>query len=184
MFLTNRRRNFETLQASNDPHPNTMNTQTTSDMPGWARQVDDYGRRRWHKDRSCKKNRGEYIANIVLNLIFLWIVNKIPDWDLGFIANNYGAVLWILNINILVQIGGNLMLALIEIHGVRCLARIIMESANFVTTMALFFIYPFDFSHFHGLYWIDRILPIIFIISMAVSAIKVLANFWKLIFWR
>jgi hypothetical protein len=66
----------------------------------------------------------------------------------------------------------------------RYFVLIITESASFVTQMVLFYIYPFDFTHFHGLSWIDWFLPIALIIGMVVSAVKVFSNLWKLIFWR
>ncbi len=160
-----------------------MHHAQNENMPRWAKRVDDYGIRRWSKDKPARRN-GEYIGNIIFNLIFLWIVNQIPDWNLGFIRDNYNVVLWILNVNILVQIGGNALMLALDMPFIRYLARIITESASFVTQMVLFYIYPFDFSHFHGLFWLDWFLPIALIIGMVVSAIKVIANLWKLIFWR
>ena len=162
-----------------------MNETSNPDMPGWARRVDDYGRRRWHKDRPDKKyNRGNYIASIIFNLIWLWVINKVPDWNLRFINEHYTAVLWILNVNVLVQIGGNVLMFLVHIPAIRYLSRIFMEAAGFVTLISLYFIYPFDFSAVSGLVWLDVFLPIIFIIGMIVSALTVLSNIWKLIFWR
>ena len=160
-----------------------MNTSTNEHIPRWARNCDNFGRRRC-EEKPYTKRKGEYIVNIVFNLIFLWIVNKIPDWNPGFIASNYGAVLWILNVNILIQIGGNALMWMFDVSMLRYLSRIIMEVSSFLTVMTLFFIYPFDFSHYLNLSWIDRILPILFIISMVVSALKVIGNIWKLIFWR
>jgi hypothetical protein len=61
---------------------------------------------------------------------------------------------------------------------------IVTESASFITQIVLFYIYPFDFSNFHGLFWLDWFLPIALIIGMIVSALKVFSNLWKLIFWR
>lgn len=153
-------------------------------IPSWARRIDDYGREKWHKDKPAATRRGDYIANMIFNLIFLWVVNKVPEWNLGFIRDNYNVVLWILNLNILIQIGGNLLMAMTEFSPVRYLSRVIMEASSFLINIVLFYIYPFDFTNFHGLFWIDTILPVLLIIGMAVSALKVLANLWKLIFWR
>jgi hypothetical protein len=153
-------------------------------MPGWARKVDDFGRQRWHKDKPGKSRRNDYIANIIFNLIFLWVVNKVPDWNISFIRDNYEVVLWILNVNIMVQVAGNALMLLADLPVIRYLCRIIMEIASFLTQMVLFYIYPFNFSHFHGLYWLDWLIPIMLIIGMVVSALKVFANLWKLIFWR
>jgi len=89
-----------------------------------------------------------------------------------------------LNINILIQIAGNLLMVLFDFSWIRYLSRIILETANFLTTMVLFYVYPFDFSHVRGLEWIDWLLHIGFIIAMVVSALKVISNIWKLLFWR
>ena len=161
-----------------------MNHHRTENMPRWAQKVDDYGKRNWRKNKPERNRNGEYIGNIVFNLIFLWIVNKIPDWNLGFIRDNYNVVLWILNVNIIIQIAGNAFMLLVDFSVIRYLSHIITESASFVTQMVLFYIYPFDFSHFHGLFWLDWFLPIALIIGMVVSALKVISNLWKLLFWK
>lgn len=152
-------------------------------MPRWKKWADE-------RESCCKPGKkhksrtGDYIAAIVFNLIFLWIVNKVPDWQPGFIRENFMVVLWVLNVSILVQIAGNALMLLTGLWVVRRLARIVMESASFVSTMVLYYIYPFDFTHFHNLYWVDNILPILFIIGMVVSAIQVISNTWRLIFGR
>ena len=153
-------------------------------MPHWARRIDQDGVRRWHKDKSLTARRGEYVWAIIWNFIFLWVINKLPDWNLGFITESFGAVVWLLVANIFVQIGGNLLMLIFDHRAVRYLARILTEAASLVTILALYFIFPFDFSDFHGLFWLDWVLPILFIISMVVSALKVLSNLWKLVFWR
>jgi hypothetical protein len=154
------------------------------EMPHWARRIDDNGVRRWHKDRSLTARRGEYVWAVIWNFIFLWILSKLPEWKLGFITDSFGAVVWILTLNIYVQIGGNLLMLVFDHRIVRYLARIVTEASGFVTLLALFYIFPFDFSNFHGLFWLDWALPVIFVISMVVSGLKVLSNIWKLIFWR
>ena len=161
-----------------------MNNHHNENMPQWAQRVDSYGRSHWHKEKPVKSRNGEYIGAIIFNLVFLWIVNNIPEWHLGFIKDNFMVVLWILNVNILIQIAGNVLMLLSGLSIIRYLSRIIIESTSFVTTMVLFYIYPFDFTHFHGLFWVDWFLPIAFIIVMVVSALKVISNLWKLIFWR
>jgi hypothetical protein len=161
-----------------------MNQHCNENMPPWAQRVDSFGQKHWHKEKPAKSRNGEYIGAIIFNLFFLWIVNQIPEWHLGFIKDNFMVVVWILNINIFIQIAGNAIMLLSGTKILRYLSLIIIESASFVTTMVLFYIYPFDFTHFHGLAWIDWFLPVAFIIGMVVSALKVFSNLWKLIFWR
>jgi hypothetical protein len=161
-----------------------MNHHHYENMPPWAQKVDSFGRKRWLKEKPVKSRNGEYIANIIFNLLFLWIVNNVQEWDLGFIKDNFSVVVWIMNVNILIQIAGNILMLLSGLSVIRYLTLIITESASFVTQIVLFYIYPFDFSHFHGLFWLDWFLPIALIIGMVVSALKVFSNLWKLIFWR
>ncbi len=161
-----------------------MNHHHHENMPPWARRVDNYGRQHWEKELKTKSRRGEYIASIIFNLIFLWIVNKVPEWHIPFIKDSYMVVLWILYTNILIRIGAAILMLVFETTPVRRLGNIITEAAGFVTTLVLYYIYPFDFQNFHGLFWMDWLLPIIFIIGMVVSAMKVFSNGWKLLFWR
>jgi uncharacterized membrane protein YkvA (DUF1232 family) len=86
--------------------------------------------------------------------------------------------------NILIQIGGNILMFIFDVRFVRYLSRIILEAANFLTLMILYFIYPFDFSVYPGWRFLDWLIPLMFIIGMVVSALKVLSNLWKLVFWR
>jgi hypothetical protein len=159
-------------------------TETSSNMPGWAKKIDDHGKRRWNKEKPIRNRRGEYITAIVFNLIWLFIVNKVPDWHLQFINDHYQAVLWALNMNIFIQIGGNILMLIFDIRFIRHLARIIIETANFLLLIILYYIYPFDFSSTHGWFFLDQLIPWLLIIGMIVSALKVFGNIWKLIFWR
>ena len=53
-----------------------------------------------------------YIASIVFNIIFLAILNKVPDWNLSFITESYPNILWAVNLSLGIQIAGNILLAL------------------------------------------------------------------------
>ena len=153
-------------------------------MPHWARRADDYGKQRWHKEKPLRNRRGEYIGAIVWNLVWFYIVNHLTEWDVKCITPHFSAVLWALNMNILIQIGGNILMFIFDVRFVRYLSRIILEAANFLTLMILYFIYPFDFSVYPGWRFLDWLIPLMFIIGMVVSALKVLSNLWKLVFWR
>jgi len=159
-------------------------TESSSNMPHWAKKFDDQGKRWWHKEKPVGNRRGEYITAIIFNLIWLFIVNKIPDWDLKFINDHFQAILWALNMNIFIQIGGNIIMLIFDIRFVRYFSRAILEAANFLVMITLYYIYPFDFSGIPGWTFLDWLIPWLLIIGMVVSALKVLGNIWKLIFWR
>jgi hypothetical protein len=153
-------------------------------MPRWARRIDDAGPRRWKRERNAKRRRGDYIANIVVNLIGLYIVNKLPSWHVSFLNDHYLTILPMINWNIYVQIAGNFLLVFLDLSIFRYLLRAVMEAATFLILIILFYIYPFNFTLVENLGWLDTFLPVIFIIGMVVSAVKVLSNLWKMVFWR
>ena len=159
-------------------------TEPASNMPNWAKNIDDRGKRWWNKEKPVRNRRGEYIASLIFNLIWLFIVNKIPDWNLEFINDHYPAVLWALNMNIFIQIGGNIVMLIFDVRIVRYLSRAVLEAANFLVMIILYYIFPFDFSGVPGWSFLDWLIPWLLIIGMVVSAFKVLGNIWKLIFWR
>jgi hypothetical protein len=158
-----------------------MNHHQCENSPSWVRKIDSFSRK---KEMKMKARRGEYIAAIIFNLIFLWIIHHVLDWNPGFIRDNFSVVIWILDVNILIQIAGNMLMLMLALPVIRYLSLAVMESASFVTQMVLFYIYPFDFSHFHSLSWLDQVIPIMLIIGMGVSALKVISNLWKLAFRR
>ena len=159
-------------------------TDTSPNIPGWAKKIDDHGKHRWNKEKPLRNRRGEYIAAIVWNLVWLFIVNKVTDWHLPFINDHYQAVLWALNMNIIIQIGGNILMFILDIRFIRYLSRIVLETANFFVMIILYYIYPFNFNGIQGWSFLDWLIPWMLIIGMIVSALKVFGNIWKLIFWR
>ena len=137
---------------------NPMNHTKNQHMPPWARRIDEYGKRNWHRDHP-RSRKGEYIGNLLFNLIFLWVFNKVPEWNLVFIKDNYNVILWALDINIIVQICGNALMILFDAAFVRHFSKMVMEAASFVMQMVLFYIFPFDFTNFHGLVWLNWLIP-------------------------
>lgn len=135
-----------------------------------------------HKHKSARRRQGEYIANIIGNLIFLWVLYMVPKWEPDFLKPGYLFVLMLMRINVFIQIGGNILLiAIAEVRPARHLIRALMETVGLAMLFILYYVYPFDFSSYPGLLWIDRILPIILIIAMVVSVIQIVVYIVKFI---
>jgi hypothetical protein len=158
--------------------------ETQNNIPHWAKRIDEFGPRRWHREKEYRNRRAEYISAIVFNLIALFIIYKIPDWHFGFINEKYGVVMYILMFSSLVQIAGNLLMLALDFRMILYLSKIFMEAAAFLAQITLYYVYPLDFTNYPGLNWIDVVLPWLLIIGMVVSAFKIISNIWKLIFWR
>jgi len=133
-------------------------------------------------EKPRKRHRGEAIWSLVWNLIFLWIVNKVPDWNLPFINERYAIVLWVLNFNIVLQIAGYALIVFLDYRWLWRLVRAVLDAASLVVLLVLYFLYPFDFSEIGGWSWLDIVLPILFIIGMVASAVGMIVNLFKLIF--
>ncbi|MFC2101847.1 hypothetical protein ACFLS7_02535 [Bacteroidota bacterium] len=129
-----------------------------------------------------RRHRGEAIWSIIWNLIFLYIVNKVPEWDLPFINDKYTTVLWILNLNLVLQIIGWTLILFLDFNWLWHLIRAVLDAASVVVLLVLYFLYPFDFSTLGGWTWMDIVLPIIFIIGMIASAVGMVIHLIKFIF--
>jgi len=129
-----------------------------------------------------KRHRGEAIWAIIWNLVFLWIINKVPDWDLIFINDRYEMVMWVLTLNILLQIAGYAIVFFLDFRWVWYLVRSVIDAASLVVLLVLYFLNPFDFSGVSGWEWLDIVLPIVFIVGMVIAGIGMVVNLIKLIF--
>jgi hypothetical protein len=142
--------------------------------------INEGWRDKWKLNTPERNRKGEYIGSIVWNLIMLFVVNKLPDWHAPFISHNYQVVLYLLNICILVQIAGNILMLVLNFREVRYISKIIMEAATFLVLILFYYVYPFDFSTLQGWEWLDRVLPIFFIIGMIFSVLKIVSSIWNL----
>lgn len=134
---------------------------------------------------NCEKSKikkSEHIGNIIANLVFLWILYRLPHWNLDFLKGDYMVLLLIMQINCYVQIAANILLLVAEIRSIRLIIKIIAEIAGFVPLILIYYLYPFDFTNYPNLNWLDRILPVIFILGMVITGIKIITMVLKLFF--
>lgn len=116
--------------------------------------------------------KGELIGNIIANAFFLWILSLVPGWELSWLKDNYTVVLFILQINCVVQIVGNAVQFLIFSKAFRLLIKAFLEMSGLVPLILLYYIFPFDFEG--GLNVLDKLLPIFFIIGIVISVIQII----------
>jgi hypothetical protein len=150
----------------------------------WSRRIDDYGKRHWKPEKPYRKYRGEAIAAIIFNLIWLWIINKVPDWNFSFVLDSYGVLLWIWNLNVGVQVLTNLIILIFAVRWLRYLMKAVMEAGSFVSLIATYYLYPFNFSDAVGWSHTDTVIQIALIIAMIVTAIQILVDVLKIFFGR
>jgi hypothetical protein len=130
----------------------------------------------WVK-REREPSRASFTVAIIFNLIFIYIVNQIPYWDISFITSAWSEVLWILNLSLVVTIIGNLLFLFYHPQWFRSLSQIIISVFAFWAIRALYTVFPFSFSQSS----LDLVAWFILIILMVGVAISILVEVVKLV---
>lgn len=132
-------------------------------------------------EERTEKNRsvGSYVVAVVANAVVLWLVNKAPDWNLRFLTDSYPAVLWALNLSILVQLVGNAFLVFFHPRFFHYFAQAVFNVVTVLATVILVSVYPLDFSFLAGI--IDTIVRIVLIIAAVGAAISAIVNLFRAI---
>jgi hypothetical protein len=92
-----------------------------------------------------KERTAGYIFAIIFNLIILYIVNNLLNWQIYFITPAFNEVLWIINLSIVTTIIGNTLLLLYSPVVFRHLIKIIMNTINFIAVYFVYQVFPFNF---------------------------------------
>ncbi len=128
-----------------------------------------------------KKNRpnklSNYIPSVIFNFIFMFVINKVPDWNILFITEQFSAVLWALNLALAVQIAGNFMLIFYRPLFLHHLIHVIIALFSLLSLIILYTVYPFDFSFVGD--WFDLVIKIILIAASIGTVISGIINLIK-----
>jgi len=122
-------------------------------------------------ERNIKKERtSEYIIAIIFNLIFLYLINNLLNWNIYFITPALNEILWIINLSILATIIGNVLLLLYSPESFRYIMKIIMNTINFIAIYFVYEVFPFNFynSFFN---WGLSIFLILIMIGLVIASL-------------
>lgn len=122
-------------------------------------------------ERNVKsEQKSEYVFAIIFNLIFLYIVNNLLNWNIYFITSTFNDVLWIINLSIIIAIIGNILLLLYSPESFRHLVKIILNIISFIAVYIVYTVFPFNF--YNSFYdWIFSILLILALIGIVIAII-------------
>jgi hypothetical protein len=126
------------------------------------------------KEKSVK--RSEYIIAIIVNLILLYIVNNILNWNLSFISPTFNQILWALNLAIGVSIVGNILFILYNPTWFRHLIKTVMNFFGLIAVYILYKIFPLITNH----YYMFLYYKILFILIMVGLVIAIFFEIFKL----
>lgn len=124
-----------------------------------------------------RNKKAEYIAAIIFNLIFLYIVNNLLNWNIYFITSALNEVLWIINLSIIAAIIGNALLLAYNPEWFRHVIKIIINIFALVSTYFVYIVFPFNFYNS----FINWGLGIFLILIMIGIVIAIIVEFYFLI---
>jgi hypothetical protein len=117
--------------------------------------------------------RSGYVIAIAVNVVMLYVVNNLLAWNLlPFLTDDFGRVLWLIDISLLATIMVNFVYLAYDQSWFRSLGQIGLNLISLVVAVRMYQVFPFDFSG-STFDWtqIARVVIIFTILGTAVGAI-------------
>jgi hypothetical protein len=140
----------------------------------------------WQKSEKKGKKKHQrsripnYIGNIIVNAILLWVFFKLPDWA-NFLTGAYANIVWVFNILFVATMVLNFLFLFFDKIWFRIPMQLVLNIIAFFAWFNLYHIWPFDFSQFHNPN-IERWVHIGIIVILVCIAIGIIAEFGRLIY--
>lgn len=93
--------------------------------------------------RDKEKDRSEFIAPIIINIIIWFIVNNVLNWHLSFISSSFSEVLGILNLLIMASIVVNIIFLFYQAGWFRNSLKIILDILGIMVAYSFLIVFPF-----------------------------------------
>ena len=125
-----------------------------------------------------EKKTFEFVVSVVVNLIGIAIVNTAIIWRQytnGVILESWIDILWAANLSMIVQVVGNILLAIYRPARMYSLIQAIFAAAGLVSVIVFYNVFPLDFSQMLG-NWLNTLAKAVLIIAMAGLSIGLIVN--------
>lgn len=122
------------------------------------------------------KSVGEAIAAAVVNGLVLWVLNHDETWrpwTHGVVTDAWASVLPWLNVATVVQLAGNLLVAIFRAPLFGRVMEVVLTAAGVLGALALIDVYPFQFSRIAGP-WLDLVVQLLLLLGVVGGSIGVL----------
>jgi hypothetical protein len=91
--------------------------------------------------------RSGYVIAIAVNVVMLYVVNNLLAWNiLPFLTDDFGRVLWLIDISLLATIMVNFIYLAYDQSWFRSLGQIGLNLISLVVAVRMYRVFPFDFS--------------------------------------
>ena len=117
-----------------------------------------------------------YLLAALINAVMLWIAHQLLDWEWpGFLTPDFDDVLPIISASFVVSIVANLVYAWSDRWPIKPAGELITSAVGFVAALAIWRVFPFEFSG-DDWSWLVRIVLIVAMVGSMIGAIVQLAN--------
>jgi hypothetical protein len=140
------------------------------------------GTRGWMESRRIRRS-GDYAGAMIGNIIALVLFNLYPLWrplTAGVVTDRWEAILWAVDLSLLLQIGGNFILVFRRPRWLRHLLEIAFSATGLLSAAVFFAVFPLDFSPLVGA-WLDTLMRVLLVLGMAGAAIGVVVGLVRLL---
>jgi hypothetical protein len=121
---------------------------------------------------------GELVGAVIGNLIAIVLVNTVLLWrhyTNGVILSSWVQILWAANLAIVVQIIGNILLALYRPARMYSFIQALFAAVNLVSIIVFYIVFPLDFTPITG-NWLNGVAKAVLIVAMAGTAIGLVVH--------
>jgi hypothetical protein len=118
-----------------------------------------------------------YIIAIIVNVILLYVIHHLLEWNVFFVTERFSEVLWALDLSLQATILANLLFLVYDAAWFKHLAQIILNLLSILATFLLYWVFPFDF----GLAWWNQLVKFALLLAIVAMGIAIIVEFFKLI---
>lgn len=125
-----------------------------------------------------EKKTSECIGAMIGGIIGLIVVNSVPLWahlTNDIILESWTKILWAANLSMIVQIIGNLFLAIYRPARLYSFIQMILAAAGLVSVIVFYQVFPLDFSHLAGP-WLNTLVKVLLLLGMVGTCIAIIVH--------
>ncbi len=114
-----------------------------------------------------------YGVAILVNLVFVWLINGWPGWEaVPFVTAEAADVIPLINLSLGVTIAANLVYLVADGVRVKALGELVISLVNVAVTATILDVFPFDFSgYWAGWDWLARFVLVIVLIGTSIAVV-------------
>lgn len=127
------------------------------------------------RDKELKNQ--DFVFGIIANIILLYIVNSVMNWDLPFVTESFRGLIPLFNVVIAANLIASAALIIYRVQWLWTFTQIILSALGYLMVSSLYSVFPFTFRNIYVFYSVKFAL----IVAMVVMAVAVFLHGLKFV---